>query len=119
MHSCSLTRHPLWQVVYLEGWMMEVTPFLVATITDGTIGDECLVAALQTLTNLCRSNPPVMECLRRCPNIKVRQHKKSLLQCMSQVSLWKGVQCDDAECWPHSLMFLVDVNNIRVGLSDS
>ena len=68
---CSVFNASL-QVVHLETWLIELVPFLATNITEGTMGDESLLLALQILANLCRSSPVVVvDCLRHLPNNKV------------------------------------------------
>lgn len=52
--------------------MLKFVPYLVDLIIEGNSGDDLLIPALTTLANLCRSNPPVLSCLRNCGNNKVR-----------------------------------------------
>ncbi|XP_063585291.1 protein CIP2A homolog L-like [Penaeus indicus] len=47
-----------------EAWVLRLVPNLVEMMLDNSNGDDLLVPALTTLANLCRSNPPVLTCLR-------------------------------------------------------
>ncbi|KAK8396026.1 hypothetical protein O3P69_005244 [Scylla paramamosain] len=70
LNLLSITSYKI-KIAYLEGWIMELVPFLTATVTKGIVGDESLLVALQILANLCRSNPQVVEYLRHLPNNKM------------------------------------------------
>ncbi|XP_071518806.1 protein CIP2A-like isoform X2 [Panulirus ornatus] len=63
------------KIARMEAWMLKLIPFLVDLITEGNSGDDLLVPALTTLANLCRSNPPVVSCLRNHGNNKVLMQK--------------------------------------------
>lgn len=68
------------KVVHLEGWLMDVVPYLATTVTEGNMGDESLLLALQVLGNLCRSSPVVVDCLYHLPNNKLLLETLSLMK---------------------------------------
>ncbi|XP_045616111.1 protein CIP2A homolog [Procambarus clarkii] len=63
------------KILRTEAWMLKLVPYLVNHITEGDSGDELLVPALTTLANLCRSNSPVLSCLRSLGNNKALVQK--------------------------------------------
>ncbi|XP_063602689.1 uncharacterized protein LOC134778745 isoform X2 [Penaeus indicus] len=69
-HKAGKTLQLLQEISYrikisrAEAWVLQLVPNLVEMMLDSSSGDDLLVPALTTLANLCRSNPPVLTCLR-------------------------------------------------------
>ncbi|XP_042232690.1 uncharacterized protein LOC121873291 isoform X2 [Homarus americanus] len=63
------------KIVRTESWVLKLVPYLVRHVIEDNSGDDLLVPALTTLANLCRSNPPVMSCLRNISNNKALVQK--------------------------------------------
>ncbi|KAK8740988.1 hypothetical protein OTU49_002811 [Cherax quadricarinatus] len=63
------------KILRTEAWVLKLVPYLVEHITEGNSGDDLLVPSLTTLANLCRSNPPVLSCLRSMGNNKALVQK--------------------------------------------
>ena len=60
------------QLTHLKAWLLNLIPHLATMIQESDNADNLLMAAISTLSNLCRNNPVAITVLRDIGCHKVR-----------------------------------------------